>query len=54
LSELIAYSQLHPISPGMERMLAALTHMVSISGGVKQDGEPLSLSDFITNTLDEA
>jgi hypothetical protein len=52
LSELIAYSELHPISPGQERMLAKLTHMVSIGGGIKVDGEHLELGDFQINTLD--
>jgi len=47
LSELIAYSTLHPISPGLERMLAVIAHMVGIGGGVKVDGEPLDLRDFL-------
>jgi len=47
LSELIAYSQLHPVSPGLERMLAGIAHIVAIGGGVKVDGAPLELRDFM-------
>ncbi|URL59624.1 hypothetical protein IM816_05875 [Luteibacter flocculans] len=54
MSELIAYSELHPLSPGQERMLAKLTHMVAIGAQVQVDGEPIPLSDhFIRKFPDE-
>jgi len=54
LSELIAYSELHPISPGLERMLAKLTHMVAVGGHITSDKVPLEYGDFTVNRLDEA
>lgn len=44
---MIAYSELHPVSPGLERMLATVAHMVSVSGGIKVNEDPLELSDFL-------
>lgn len=54
LSELIAYSELHPISPGQERMLARLTHMVAVGAQIKADDVPLDYGDFTINRLDGA
>lgn len=49
------YCRLHPLPPGQERMLANLAHIVSVGGGVKVDGEPLSPSDFLIRPFpDEA
>jgi hypothetical protein len=50
---LIAYSQLHPISPGMERMLAQIAHITSISGGVKVNDERIEFSEFLIRPYPE-
>lgn len=54
LSELIAYSELHPVSPGLERMLAKVAHMVAVGAQIKVNDVPLDFDDFTVNRLDEA
>ncbi|MDF4024135.1 hypothetical protein P3W24_04010 [Luteibacter sp. PPL201] len=38
---MIVYSELHPVSPGIERLLARIAHMTAIGGGVKVSDESM-------------
>lgn len=53
LSELIAYGRLHPISPGLERMLARVAHMTAIGGSVQVNEEPIPLREHFISPFPE-
>ncbi|WP_156108766.1 MULTISPECIES: hypothetical protein [Luteibacter] len=44
---MIAYSELHPVSPGLEKMLARVVQVSAIAGGVKVGDEPIPFADHL-------